>query len=131
MKNLFEKASRMKLRFVTPNGSLVVEDLWDLPLTSTTHRANLDDLAKDFNAQLKNSEESFVLKPAKKDRAAQISFEIVKHIIAVKLAENQAAKDALERKAKKARIMEIIASKEDDTLAESSIEELKAQLKDL
>jgi hypothetical protein len=128
MKDLFEKASRMKLRFVTPVGNLVVEDLWDLPLTSGVGHANLDDLAKAFNDQLQNSEVSFVKKPAEKDKAAAVSFEIVKHVIKVRLAENQAAKDALDRKAKKEKIMEIISRKQDAELESTSLEELQAQL---
>ena len=66
----FEKASRIRLRFDTPQGSLTVEDLWQLPLTSRTGRANLDDIAKSLNRQLKETaEESFVVKNNKTNEA--------------------------------------------------------------
>ena len=35
---MFQKASRLKLRFDSPKGLLSVEDLWDLPLTSAGNR---------------------------------------------------------------------------------------------
>ena len=45
--NIFEQASRNKLRFDTNiKGVISTEDLWDLPLTSDTGRVNLDDIAK-------------------------------------------------------------------------------------
>jgi hypothetical protein len=37
--NIFEQATRAKIRFSTPVGMLSVEDLWDLPLTSTQGQA--------------------------------------------------------------------------------------------
>ena len=40
--NLFEKASKMKLRFSTTKGVLSTEDLWDLSLES------LDRIAKNL-----------------------------------------------------------------------------------
>ena len=33
--NLFERATLLKLRFTTEYGMISVEDLWDLPLTTT------------------------------------------------------------------------------------------------
>ena len=39
MTQIFKTASRKKLRFVSPQGLLNVEDLWDLPLTGTRGRS--------------------------------------------------------------------------------------------
>lgn len=126
---MFEKASRLKLRFDTPKGPLAAEDLWDLPLTSTSGKANLDDLARDLHRSLKNSDDglSFVAPtPSAKNEAEALRFEIVKHVIATKLAENDAAKKARERGEQKQRIMALIAEKEDKALADKPIDELKA-----
>ena len=54
--NIFEQATRAKLRFSTPNGMVSTEDLWDLPLTSlNSKRANLDDIARTLDAELKST----------------------------------------------------------------------------
>ena len=45
--NLFEIASRKKLRIPTTKGDLTVEQLWDLPLKSTG--LSLDKIAIDLN----------------------------------------------------------------------------------
>jgi hypothetical protein len=63
MDNLFLVASRSKFRFNTASGTITTEDLWDLPLSSG--KANLDDIAKALNKQLKDaSEEQSFVKPA-------------------------------------------------------------------
>jgi len=122
---MFEKASRLKLRFDTSMGQLDVEDLWDLPLTST-NRANLDDIARGLSKQVKEAEtESFVVKPAKANEATLIKFDIVKHIIEIRLAENEAAATARANKERKQQILAIIASKQNEQLAASSIEDLQ------
>lgn len=130
--HLFEKASRLRLRFGTPQGVINVEDLWDLPLTSKAGRANLDDIARGYSRELKTQgEESFVTKPAQKDPTLELGFEIVKRVIEVRLEENKAAKDAADKKAKQQKIRELIMKKKDEALGESSLEELEAQLKAL
>ena len=126
--SMFEKASRLGLRFTTTKGQLSVEDLWQLPLTSTT-KANLDDIAKGLHAQLKDSSEvSFVNPTATKNEALELSFEIVKHIIAVRLEENRQAQAAKDRADQKQKIMAIIERKKDAALESSSLEELQAAL---
>ncbi len=55
----------------------------------------------------------------------------MKHIIDVRLAENDAIRLTAERKEKKARLLELIARKQDDDLASKSIEELTAMVESL
>ena len=121
------------MRYETLQGLLNVEVLWKLPLTSTrAGRANLDDLAVALFRQLKESDtESFVKKAAKKDDTTQLTFDIVKHIIDVRMAEDEAAAVQRANKEKKRRILEIIAQKEDEQLAGASLDELKAMAESL
>lgn len=124
--NIFERASRLKLRFDTPKGLLSAEDLWDLPLTSTTGKANLDDVARVLHRQIKESEtESFVIKPAKADEMAQVGFDIVKHVIEIRLAETEEKRVLTENREKKQRILELIDRKKDEALSVKSVEELQ------
>ncbi|MNE03052.1 hypothetical protein D3C80_955410 [compost metagenome] len=126
---LFEAASRQKLRFDSKVGQLSVEDLWDLPLTSAT-KANLDQIAVDLNRQLKGTEESFV-STGKKNAVLELKFEIVKHIIGVRVAENQAKLDERTKAARKEQIETLIEEKKNEGLKAMSIEDLEKLAKDL
>jgi hypothetical protein len=129
---LFEQASRLKLRFGSPQGPLTVDDLWDLPLTSRTNRANLDDIARFYSRELKEQEtESFVTKPARKNKILMLGFEIVKRVIEVRLEENKAIKDKAEKAAKKAKLLELLSKKKDDQLGEMTEEQLLAEIEKL
>ena len=121
---MFESASRLKLRFDSQVGQLSVEDLWDLPLTSA-FKANLDAIAVELNRQLKGTEESFV-STGKKNAVLELKFEVVKHIIGVRVAENQAKIDERNRAERKAQIAELIEQKKGEGLKAMSIEELEA-----
>lgn len=126
---MFEKASRLKLRFNTSRGALTVEDLWDLPLTSSTGKPNLDDIAKSLNREIRDSgvETSFVDPSATGASAStQLAFDIVKHIIGVRIAERDAATLAAKKRETKAKILQIIAEKQDQALQSKSLEELQA-----
>ena len=125
MEQMFEVASREKLRFGTVSGNIGAEDLWDMPLTSRRCGASLDDLAKDLNRQVKaDGEESFVVKKSAKNSTLELAFEIVKHVIKVKMAEADASEKAAENKAKKEQILSIIADKQSDELKGKSIKDL-------
>jgi hypothetical protein len=123
---MFEQAARLKVRYSTAKGQLTVEDLWDLPLTSTTGKANLNDIAKGLNRELKNADdEDFVNRATSTNTELALKFDIVKHIISVRLAENEANSQAAERRVKKARLLELIAQKQDHELATKSLDELQ------
>lgn len=127
---MFEQATRTRLRFETSRGFLSVEDIWDLPLQG--RGVNLDDIAVGIDRQLKDSSTtSFVDETPKANTTLQLAFDVVKHVIDVKKAEAQAAATAAERRATKARILEIIAKKQDSVLENASIEELEAKLASL
>ena len=128
---LFEEASRLKLRFETERGRISTEDLWDLPL-SNNHGLSLDNLAKALNRKLKEeSEESFVVPKSKESSILSLQFELVKHVIKVKIEERDAKKEALKKEAKKKRIREILADKEDEILKNLSENELRKMLDEL
>ena len=123
--NIFEVASRMKIRFAY-RGMITVEDLWDLSVQE------LDRIFQKLNKALKESKEESLLKPQdKEDSELAIAVAIVRHIVEVKLAEAAIALAAVERKAKKQKILTILADKQDDSLRNMSSEDLTKMLEDL
>ena len=128
---LFEKASRSKVRFDSSRGQLSVEDLWDLPLTSNT-KPNLDDIARSLHKQLKNDDDvSFVIKDKKSDTTVQLKFDIVKHIIEIRIAEDDARSKARDNATKKQRILQLIAERQDEELKGKSLDDLTAMVAEL
>tara|TARA_Y100000310_G_scaffold307018_1_gene348755 strand:- start:35827 stop:36216 length:390 start_codon:yes stop_codon:yes gene_type:complete len=129
---MFEKATRLRLRFSTSNGVVSVEDLWDLPLqTARANRASLDLIAIDLDKQLKETTTSFVSKRSTSDTELQLKFDIVKHVISVKLAEREEKENKLAKEAKKAKILSLIEKKKDAELEGTSLEDLEKQLAEL
>lgn len=129
MNDLFIKATRLKLRFQTTRGSITVEDLWDLPLSSTTGKVNLDQLAVNaFNAIEKAPQFSFVKAVTKGDDINELRLEILKYVISVKQTENSAKLQANARAAEKQKLLELLQRKQEDKLGELSEEELKARI---
>lgn len=125
--NIFENASRIKCRFDSPQGTLCVEDLWDLPLqTSRVGKASLDNIAINLDKQIKDSGTvSFVDAAPAGNNELNLKFEIVKHIIEVRKAENLAAETRRTNAEKKQRILALIGQKEDEALASKSVDELR------
>ena len=125
MEKMFEYVARNKVRFPF-KGLISVEDLWDLSLT------NLDSIYRTLNKQVKQSEEESLLNTKTTvDKELDVQIAIVKHIVAVKLAEQEAREKASAKKAQKQKIMTIIASKQDEALQNSSVEDLQKMLDEL
>jgi len=130
--NIFEQATRAKIRFSTPVGMLSVEDLWDLPLTSTRARANLDDVARLLDAELKStSSVSFVNDVSEVNAKTKLMFDVVIHVINTKITEAKAAKSAADVREKKQKIMAIIERKQEESLSAASIDDLQQMLASL
>lgn len=123
--NIFEYAVRNKIRFPF-KGMISVEDLWDLSVT------NLDSIYKTLNNQVKQSEEeSLLTTKTSVDTELEVQIAIVKHIVSVKLEEREAREKAAAKKAQKQKIMSIIATKEDEALQNSSVDDLRKMLDEL
>ena len=122
MSDMFEKAVKGKYRFPY-KGQIVVEDLYDLPLGS------LDTVFKTLNAEVKKTdEESLLQTKSEEDDILATKIEIVKYIFNEKLEEKKNRQEAAERKEKKQKIMQIIATKEDEALRNASVEDLQKML---
>lgn len=98
--NLFEIASRNKLRVPTTKGDLTVEQLWDLPLKSA-NGLSLDSIAIALNKQLESKATSFVDEVQAPESSKLVAFDIVLYIISVRKAE---AKQAQEQAAKQSQL---------------------------
>lgn len=123
--NMFEVAVRNKMRFPF-KGLISVEDLFDL---STK---DLDSIFKTLNSQLKQSQEESLLEvKTEQDKELETKIEIIKYIVQIKLDEEKVRKQAKENKEKKQKIMELMAKKQDESLQNMSMEELKNMLDEL
>lgn len=131
--NIFEYATRNKLRFDTSKGALTVEDLWDLPLTSNTGKVCLNDIAIGLHKQIRETAEvvSFVDTSTAQDPSLQIRFDIVKHVIDARKKENEEAATAKQRSELKQQILAALARKRENALETASEEELLAKLSSL
>lgn len=127
--NIFEQASRLKLRFSTNRGDLTVEQLWDLPLQSKT-QFDLDSIAKSVYQDLKGrGEESFVATSTDPMKGRlELMLEILKHVIAAKQEDNAAKVNKARIEQERTRIAEIIDKKQDAALENESLEQLQARL---
>lgn len=123
--NMFVIATKNKFRFPF-KGMISVEDLWDLSLE------NLDSVYKTLNSQIKRAQEESLLNiKSKEDSVLEMKIEIIKYIVEYKQAEAAKRAAASENKAKRQRILEILAAKEDADLQSKSLDELQKMLNEL
>ncbi|MFW6028846.1 MAG: hypothetical protein ACOCRO_01190 [Halanaerobiales bacterium] len=123
--NLFEKATREKLRF-SYRGSVSVEDLWDLPVEE------LDKIYKGLNSELKKVEEDSLLgTKSAKDKSLELKVNIIKYIVETKLEEKEKRAKKAELARRKQKILEIMESKKEEQLKDKSLDELEEMINSL
>ena len=124
MEKLFEKASKLKIRF-NYRGLITTEDLWDLDVKA------LDYIYKQLMVAKKESETESLLEEKRTNPILEVQIEIVKYIFSVKVEERKAAELRAENAAKKQKILAILARKQDAELENKSTEELEKLIADL
>ncbi len=125
MEKMFEMATRDKMRFPF-KGVISVEELWDLDVKS------LDAIFKTLSSQLKESkEESLLDVKSKQDCELENKIEIIKYIVSVKLEETSQRALAKEKKEQKQKLLEILSEKENESLMNMSLEEIKKKIAEL
>lgn len=131
--NIFKLAATKKLRFPTPVGELTVEQLYDLPLQHATS-VSLDGLAIATNMALKDLSgvESFVtgkVNPAVGE--LELRLEIVKDVIADKIALREAAERRKSNAQKRRKLLDALDARENADMAGKSREELLKELEEI
>jgi len=125
IEKMFETAVRNKFRFQF-NGMINSEDLFDLS------PRELDSIYKSLNSELKKvKEESLLQVKSMEDQILDTKINIVKYIFNVKQEEEQLRLKAKENKEKKQRLMEILASKQDQDLLNKSSEDIQKMIDEL
>ena len=129
MINVFEYATRNKIRFHSSRGELTLEQLWDVPLRSADG-FDLNAVAKNANKALKEVfEESFVeTKKTTLHVRLEITLDVVKNVIDAKLADEEAAKRRAANRVEKEKLLAILSEKQDGKLSELTEKQLRQRI---
>lgn len=137
--SVIEQGIRQHVRFQTCQGLLSTEDLFDLALEQPEKAkqpvANLDTIAVELDNQLQSTSKSFVRTKSKESTLTELKLEIVKYVIKIKVAEQEAREqanlqaklDAIEEQ----RLLESLDKKQNAKYDSLSEEELLAKLNSL
>ena len=125
MNNIFETASRLKLRFDI-SGQISTEQLWDAKMPALV----------DYEQQLTEVVEGYG-KSTRRTRAAktvaqeinELRLAIVSYVLDVREKEAEEARSAASDKENNQKILALIAEKQDDQLKAMSVDDLKKMLK--
>lgn len=131
-RNMFETATRLRLRWASNKGMLSVEDLWALPLRAgRIDTLCLDMLAKQEHEHLQKTAISFVDDVSTAREQDTLRLDILKHIIAVKKAEAQAASVRQVNLQRKQQLLGLLAQKENEELASKSKDDILKLINEL
>lgn len=125
---IFERASRLKLRFDGSKGQFTTEDLWSLSLTTLDAMAvSVDELL-----QKEGGRKSFL--PNKSNKPAthnDLRLEILKHIINVRSDEEKAREVRAQKSAMLSQLKELAAQKANEQLASQSLDDIYKKIAEL
>ena len=122
--NMFEQASRLKLRYKTNEGVHSTETLWDMELST------LDQAYQKLVKEVGNTENS-LLQDHKVDPKTQLKIDIIRYIVTTRMQEIDKVRARNERKRKQQDLMRILADKERVELQNKSTEDLRKMIEEL
>ena len=120
--NLFEMATRNKMRFPSTKGELSVEDLWDLS------DKDLDVVYKNLKDQEVKSSEESLLDDANVDTKLTAAIGIVRYIFTTKRKEKLAEKERINKKQTQKKYIDALSKKQDEAIEKMSEAELRAMI---
>ena len=120
--NLFEMATRNKMRFPSTKGELSVEDLWDLS------DKDLDVVYKNLKDQEVKSTEESLLDDANVDPKLTAAIGIVRYIFTTKRKEKLAEKERINKKQTQKKYIDALSKKQDEAIEKMSEAELRAMI---
>lgn len=124
--NIFERSSRLKLRFLSKRGLISDQEAWDLSLE------DLNEIAVSVDAEIKaTSTVSFISDAPDVSSELKLKLDILKHIIEAKKTYASAVVKQQETLALKAKLQSALDRKKDAALEGMSEEELRAALAEL
>lgn len=123
--NLFEIATRNKMRFPSTKGELSVEDLWDLS------DKDLDVVYKNLKDQEVKSSEESLLDDANVDPKLTAAIGIVRYIFTTKRKEKLAEKERINKKLTQKKYIDALSKKQDEAIEKMSEAELRAMIDSL
>lgn len=123
--NLFEMATRNKMRFPSTKGELSVEDLWDLS------DKDLDVVYKNLKDQEVKSSEESLLDDANVDPKLTDAIGIVRYIFTTKRKEKLAEKERINKKQTQKKYIDALSKKQDEAIEKMSEAELRAMIDSL
>ena len=126
--NIFEIATKQKIRFASLKGDVNTEMLWDIPLESKSG-FDLDTIAKSVKADLDAaSEESFVRASSPMKTSLELKLLVIKHVIDVRLTERAAALRKKEISQTKQTLLDALARKQSQEFDELSAAQIQEKL---
>lgn len=130
--SVIEQGIRQHVRFESIKGLLTTEDLFDLPLEQPERNkqpvANLDSIAVELDNQLQSTSKSFVRTKSKESTLIELKLEIVKYVIKIKVAEQEAKETAASVTKEVQEYLELLHEQEQKEKANMSKEEVLAKL---
>lgn len=125
--NIFERASRSKVRFQTRKGLISTEDLWDLSLK------HLDSMAGSINQEIEKLGSKSFLSDASTPQSSemQLKLDLLIHVIRSKEQQNKAAETRASNMRQRAALEQILSEKRNEELKGKSVEEIQAMIDQL
>lgn len=123
--NIFEQASRLKLRFGI-QGQVSVEQLWDLDINHLIlYEEALTEVVESYGKSTRRK----AGRKTKDQELNELRLAVVTSILDTRIKEQEEIIEAQKNKAHNQKIMDLIAKKQDAELEAMSPDELKALLK--